>query len=120
MKGIQAMSTATENKISGKIDEVAGKVKQSIGEVTHNDKVANEGAAQQVKGQAEQAWGSVKAAVSDATADAGRSAGSARARHENETGHKAHDVRESITSTAQNVKDQIQESIANHRAEHSK
>lgn len=113
------MSTATENKISGKMDEVAGKIKQTIGEATHNDKVANKGAAQQVKGQAEQAWGSVKAAASDATAESGRSADSIRARHENETEHKAHDVRESITSTAQNVKDKIQESIANYRAEHS-
>ncbi len=114
------MSTATESKIKGKFDEVAGKVKQSVGEATHNDKVANEGAAQQVKGHAEQAWGSVKAAASDASANAGTRADSTRATHEDEAGHKAHDVRESVTSTAQNVKEHIQNTIANYRAEHQK
>lgn len=107
------MSTAMENKIKGKLDEVAGKVKQSIGEATHNEKIANEGAAQQVKGHVEQAWGSVKAAATDTTHDT-------TLRHEHNGEIKAHDIRESITSTAQNVKDQIQESTANYRAEHNK
>lgn len=107
------MSTATEHTIKGKLNEVAGKAKQSFGEVTHNQKIANEGAAQQVKGHAEQAWGSVKAAATDTAADE-------RARHQNDGSHAAHDIRQSITSTAQNVKEQIQESISNYRAEHKK
>jgi uncharacterized protein YjbJ (UPF0337 family) len=114
------MSTATENKLKGKFDEVAGKVKQSVGEATHNSKIANEGAAQQVKGQAEQAWGSVKSAVNDTAADARARANESRAIHENERDHKAHDVRESIASTAQNVKNHIQDSVADYRAKHEK
>jgi uncharacterized protein YjbJ (UPF0337 family) len=42
-----SMSSATENTLSGKFNQVAGKVKQSLGEATDNDKLANEGAAQQ-------------------------------------------------------------------------
>ena len=63
------MSTGTESTIKGKFDEIAGNIKQSVGEATNNSRVANEGAAQQVKGHTEQAWGSVKSATSDAAAN---------------------------------------------------
>lgn len=107
------MSTATESTIKGKLNEVAGKAKQSFGEATNNQKIANEGAAQQVKGHVEQAWGSVQSAATETSSDQ-------RARHQNDGDHKAHDVRESITSTAQNVKEQIQQTISNYRADHQK
>jgi uncharacterized protein YjbJ (UPF0337 family) len=107
------MNTATESKMKGKYDEVAGKVKQAVGEATHNDKIANKGAAQQVKGHAEQAWGSVKSAANDTAANT-------RTVHENDREHKAHDVRESVTSTAQNVKNHIQNSMDDLRAKHNK
>jgi uncharacterized protein YjbJ (UPF0337 family) len=106
-------NSATENKLKGKFDEVAGKVKQSVGEATHNQNLANKGTAQQVKGQAEQAWGSVKSAANDAAADA-------RATHENEAQRKAHDVRQSISSTAQNVKNKIQNSVDDFREKHNR
>jgi uncharacterized protein YjbJ (UPF0337 family) len=99
------MSTATESSLKGKYDQVAGSVKQGLGEMTHNDNLANKGAAQQVKGHAEEAWGAVKSAAST-------SAHETEVRHEERGEHKAHDVRESITSTAQNVKNHIQESVA--------
>ena len=98
------MSTGTESTLKGKFDEVAGSVKQAFGEATHNDSVANEGAAQQVKGHAEQAWGSVKGSVSE-------SAHESKVEHEQAGEHKAHDIRESITSTAANVKNHIQETF---------
>jgi uncharacterized protein YjbJ (UPF0337 family) len=103
------MNTATESKMKGKFNEVAGKVKQSVGEATNNDRLANEGAAQQIKGHAEQAWGSVKDA---ANATSSRS----EAEHE----HSAHDIREKVTTTAQNVKNHIQDSAADYRAKHAK
>jgi uncharacterized protein YjbJ (UPF0337 family) len=106
------MSTATENKVKGKFNEVAGKVKQSVGEATNNDRIANEGAAQQVKGHAEQAWGSVKEAANASTT----SKTQREAEHEN----TAHDIREKITTTAQNVKNHIQNSAADYRAKHEK
>ena len=119
-KGIWAMSTGTESKLKGKFNEVAGKVKQSVGEATHNDKLANEGTAQQVKGHAEQAWGSVKSAANDTAVDARARANESRAVHVNEGEHKAHDVRESIASTAQNVKNKIQDSVDDFRAKHDR
>ncbi len=101
------MSSATENTLSGKFNQIAGKVKQTVGEATNNDKLANEGAAQQVKGHAEEAWGSVKHAANETAAEH-------NVVHEN----KAHDVRESIVSTAQNVKEHVQNAIhGNHTTE---
>ncbi len=105
------MSTGTESTLKGKFDEVAGKVKQAFGEATHNDSVANDGAAQQVKGHAEQAWGSVKTAASESVDEAKAQHVQAQAQHEAEGEHKAHDIRESITSTAQSVKEKIQETL---------
>lgn len=98
------MSTATEHTIKGKFDEVAGKVKQTVGEALHDDKTANAGAAQQVKGHAEQAWGSVKGAAQDKAAEF-------KAEHQPEAEQKGHDIRESITSTAANVKNHIQNAV---------
>ena len=95
------MSTTTsDSTIHGKVDEVVGKVKQGVGEAIHDEGLANRGAAQQVKGHGEQAWGSVKEAVTDKTAEQ-------KVKHEND----AHDVREKITSTAQNVKEKIQNTV---------
>ncbi len=91
------MSTGTENTAKGKYDEVAGKVKQTVGEAVNNDKLANEGTAQQVKGHAEQAWGSVKKVAEDT--------------HE----QKAHDVRESVTSTARNAKENVEDATSGKR-----
>jgi uncharacterized protein YjbJ (UPF0337 family) len=105
------MSTGTESTLKGKFDEVAGSVKQAFGEATHNDSVANDGAAQQVKGHAEQAWGSVKTAATDSVDEAKAEQQQAETRREAEGEHKAHDVRESIVSTAQNVKEKIENSF---------
>ena len=88
--------TTTTTTVHGKIDEATGKLKESVGEVTGNEKLANEGAAQQIKGHAEQAWGSVKEAAKDA-----------HDRHEPER----HDIREKLVSTAQNVKEKIQQVV---------
>jgi uncharacterized protein YjbJ (UPF0337 family) len=93
--------TASNSTIQGKYDEVAGKVKQAAGEALHNEKLANDGAAQQVKGHAEQAWGSVKEAAQGI-----------RERHQPEVEQTGHDVREKMTSTAQNVKEHVQAGVA--------
>ncbi|RWX77228.1 CsbD family protein [Neorhizobium lilium] len=51
---------STSDKIAGKGNELAGKVKQATGDVTGNDKLRAEGAAQELKGDAQQAKGKVK------------------------------------------------------------
>jgi len=90
-----------KDNISGKFDQAAGKIKQGVGEAVGSQKLANQGAAQQVKGHAKEAWGNVKDAASDLGAKA-----RAGARNDNARG-TTHDIRESVTSTAQNVKEKI-------------
>ena len=92
---------STDNStIKGKYDEVAGKVKQATGEAFNDQTLANKGAAQQVKGHAEQAWGSVKEGAHEM-----------KERKQPEAERNAHDVRESVTSTAQNAKEHIQAGV---------
>lgn len=90
------MSTS-DSTIKGKFDEVAGKTKQAFGDVTGDQSTANKGAAQEVKGHAEQSWGSVKEAAHDT-----------QEREQPREANTAHDIREKVTSTAANVKDHIQ------------
>ncbi|HEX5283899.1 MAG TPA: CsbD family protein [Bryocella sp.] len=97
------MKSGMENKTKGKLDEVAGKIKQSTGEAINNQSMANRGAAQQVKGQGEQALGSVQNAAADT-----------QARKSREAQAEAHDVRERVTSTARNVKERIEDSVDRH------
>jgi uncharacterized protein YjbJ (UPF0337 family) len=90
------MSTTSDSTIKGKVNVIAGKVKQGVGEAVGNQKLANEGTAQQVKGHAQQAWGTVKEAVAD---------------HKAERDQKAHDVREKVSSTVQNAKEHVQHAV---------
>ena len=91
------MSTTTsESTLKGKVNEVAGKIKQGAGEALNNQKLADSGAAQQIKGHAQQAWGSVQEAAHDTE-------------ERNRPGFEktAHDVREKLTSAAAHVKESI-------------
>lgn len=97
------MKNGMENKAKGKLDEVAGKIKQSVGEATNNQSMANRGTAQQVKGHGEQALGWVQNAAADT-----------QARRSREAQAEAHDVRERVTSTARNVKERIEDSVDRH------
>ncbi|WP_320199088.1 CsbD family protein [Agrobacterium sp. rho-13.3] len=54
---------STSDKIAGKANEVAGKVKQGVGSATGNDRLQAEGAAQEVKGKVQTATGKAKDAV---------------------------------------------------------
>lgn len=90
----------SDSTVKGKMNEVAGKVKQTFGEATGNESVANKGAAQEVKGHAEQSWGAVKEGVHDSTT-------ANRPAVESDAHAGAHDIREKVTSTAANVKEHI-------------
>ena len=46
--------------VEGKFDQLKGKAKQSIGEALGNDKLANSGTVDQVKGAAKEVWGNAK------------------------------------------------------------
>jgi uncharacterized protein YjbJ (UPF0337 family) len=51
------------DQASGKFDQMKGKVKQGVGEAVGNQKLANEGVVDQVKGSAKEVYGNVKDAV---------------------------------------------------------
>jgi uncharacterized protein YjbJ (UPF0337 family) len=54
-----------KDNLKGSMDDAAGRAKRQIGEWTGDTKTQADGAAQQVKGKAEKAWGNVKDAVHD-------------------------------------------------------
>lgn len=60
------------DRIKGKADDIAGRVKRQVGEWTGDEDAQAEGAAQQVKGKVQNAWGKAKDAVRDAADDADR------------------------------------------------
>jgi len=51
------------DKIKGTTNEVVGKGKQSVGKAVGNDRLQGEGAAQEIKGKAQNLKGDVKDAV---------------------------------------------------------
>ncbi len=55
-----------KDKVKGTIDDAAGRVKRQVGEWTGDTGAQADGAAQQVKGKVEKAWGNVKDAARDA------------------------------------------------------
>lgn len=56
---------STTDKIKGYANEAAGKVKQGVGKAIGNDRLRAEGAAQEVKGDAQKAVGKAKGAIKD-------------------------------------------------------
>ena len=96
-----------KSNAAGVLDQAKGKVKQAVGETFNNQKLANEGAADQVKGHAEEAWGNVK----DAASNMGN-------RHSAEAHDTAHNVRNSMTSAAANAKESINRGLDHMKAKH--
>ncbi len=72
------------DRIKGKADEVAGRAKRQVGEWTGDKETQAEGAAQEVKGKVQNAWGKTKDAVRDAVDDAKR--------HVEKTDDQQHDM----------------------------
>lgn len=54
-----------KDNLKGTMDDAAGRAKRQVGEWTGDTKTQVDGAAQQVKGKAEKAWGNVKDAAKD-------------------------------------------------------
>jgi uncharacterized protein YjbJ (UPF0337 family) len=77
-----------KDRVKGAADDVAGRVKRQVGEWTDNPNLQTEGAAQQIKGKAEKAWGNVKDAARDASTDVKNAAHDA----DNKAKSAAHDA----------------------------
>ncbi len=54
------------NNVKGNLEKLGGKIKETVGELTGNDKLKNEGRADQVKGAAHDALGNIKESGRDA------------------------------------------------------
>lgn len=92
------------SQAEGVFDQAKGKLKQALGEAIHNEGLANEGAADQLKGSAKETWGNVKDAAAET---AHRHEASAEAEGE----HTGHGIRASITQAAEDAKNSINRGI---------
>lgn len=54
-----------KDQVNGKVDEVAGRAKRQVGEWTGDGESQVKGAAQEIKGKVQNAWGNAKEAVND-------------------------------------------------------
>ena len=54
-----------KDRVKGKMDEVAGRAKRQVGEWTGDGETQGEGAAQEIKGKVQNAWGKVKDGARD-------------------------------------------------------
>lgn len=61
-----------KDRVKGTVDDAAGRAKRQVGEWTGDVNKQMDGAAQQIKGKAEKAWGNVKDAARDANNNAQR------------------------------------------------
>jgi uncharacterized protein YjbJ (UPF0337 family) len=52
-----------KDQVSGKFDQTIGKAKEKLGDAVGNEKLANQGVADQVKGAAKETWGNAKDAA---------------------------------------------------------
>ena len=96
-----------ESNVGGKFDEITGKVKQGVGEAFGNEKLANEGAAQEVKGNAKQTWGNVKDTASDLGNSARTDSGANPAGTEVHTSNTGSSIRQDVTNAAEHAKESI-------------
>jgi uncharacterized protein YjbJ (UPF0337 family) len=74
------------DKVKGALNDAAGRAERQVGEWTGDEKAQLEGAARQLKGKAQKAWGDVKDAARDARKDLEDRTESERESSEKETG----------------------------------
>jgi uncharacterized protein YjbJ (UPF0337 family) len=103
--------TLNKETVSGKFDQVAGKVKEKIGEATGNQKLANAGAADQIKGAAKETWGKVKDTANAANENARAQAEVKGDSFSQRAEEKARELREKLTTSAHNAKEHINEKL---------
>ena len=96
-----------KDTVSGKFDQATGKIKEKTGDLLGNQKLANQGVADQIKGMAKETYGNVKDA-GKAAADHAHAHSNANAREANAyADQKNEGLRNKVKNAAQNVKDSI-------------
>jgi uncharacterized protein YjbJ (UPF0337 family) len=89
-----------KDQVAGKFDQGIGKAKEKLGEAVGNQKLANQGVADQVKGAAKETWGNAK--------DAARTTHDRRAA---ETEDTANAKRETVTDKVAEMKKKANDKI---------
>lgn len=89
-----------KDEVSGKVEQVTGRIKEKVGEAVGNQNMANQGVADQVKGAAKETWGKAKDAANDI-----------ESRHREEAEQKATATREKVVQSATNLKDKIKDGL---------
>jgi uncharacterized protein YjbJ (UPF0337 family) len=97
-----------KDQVTGKVEQAAGRVKQGVGETLGNQKLANQGVADQVKGAARETWGNAKDAAA-VTAD----------RHQKEAERQANEARAGVRQKVDDIHDRVNEKIDVHKANES-
>lgn len=94
-----------DSKAEGIFDQAKGKIKQSFGEATGDNSLANSGTADQVKGNAEESWGNVK--------DSAHNLSHSNAAEERKTNTEQHadSFRDKVANAAEHVKDSIKSGL---------
>ena len=105
-----------ESNISGKFDQIAGRVKQGIGEATGDQSLAKQGAADQVKGNAKEAWGNVKDMASTVRDNA--QTNTATDGNQHTATNTGRDMRDSITDAAERTKTAVQNTLNGVKDDH--
>ena len=60
------MSLPNKDEVEGKAENIGGKIKEGIGNLTGDRSLEAEGEADQVEGQSQETWGKFKRGVGDA------------------------------------------------------
>jgi len=101
-----------KDQVAGKFDQTIGKAKEKLGEAVGNQKLANQGVADQVKGAAKETWGNMKEA-----------ARTTHDRHTAETEESANVKRENISGKVAEMKkkanDKVDDFKDRERAKHA-
>ena len=97
--------------VEGKFDQVAGSVKQKVGETFNDQSLANSGVAEQIKGAAKETWGKTKDVANDRKEDADYRTKTEGDDAQARTQNSADDLRDKIVNKVQDVKENISEKL---------
>lgn len=93
-----------KDQVSGKFDQATGKLKEKVGETVGNQRLANEGLADQVKGAAKETWGNAKEVAHENAKE-----------HRSEAERSTNETRERLSDKVQDMKERINERIDQQR-----
>jgi len=112
-------SIMNKETVEGKFDQATGAVKQKVGETFGNQKLANAGVAEQVKGAAKETWGKAKDVASEHHDDAAARTDAQKENLKLRAEEKLDNARDKVVNTAQNNKNNINEKIEAYKEKHN-